>query len=358
MRLNRTALAAIGLFLSGNAANAAFDLDAVMLGMADGFVRPAYARFADKAGAMETAMDALCAAPSATATDAAKAAFSQAVTAWANAEMLRSGPVMENNRLERILFYPDRKGTGLKQVQAALGGNDVSVTDVPTLSKKSVAMQGFGALEYVLAGTDADQLATADGSFRCRYGLAVSQNIHALSSELVSAWAEGGAVDKAWNSHGGDNPFAHDDREAMNLVLGTIIHGLELVRDVRIGAFLDVKDGKDKPKSALYWRSQNTMRTVAENLAALESIFEKSGLDAALPEDQAFIADSIRFDFRVAIDAAKALEMPVEELLSDEKARKKLAFVHATVGDLVHRFDQDFAIATGLASGFSFADGD
>ena len=358
MRLNRAALTAIALFISANAANAAFDLDAVMLGMADGFVRPAYASFAEKAGAMETAMDALCAAPSATTVDAARAAFSQTVTAWASAEMLRSGPVMENNRLERILFYPDRKGTGLKQVQAALAATDATVTDASALAKKSVAMQGLGALEFVLTGADADQLATVDGSFRCRYGLAVSQNIHALSGELVGAWVKNGDVDKAWNSHGMDNPFAQNDREALNLVLGTIIHGLELVRDVRIGAFFDEKDGKDKPKSALYWRSQNTMRSVAENLVALERIFEKSGLDSALPEDEAYVAQSIRFDFRVAIDAAKTLDFPVEKLLSDEKARKKLAFVHAIVSDLIHRFDQDFAIASGLAAGFSFADGD
>ncbi len=358
MKFIRAAFSALALLISGNAANAAFDLDKVMLGMADGFIRPAYANFAAKANAMEAAMNTLCVAPSVVAGEAANVAFSQVIIAWANAEMLRSGPVMESNRLERILFYPDRKGTGLKQVQAALVSADSSVLDAAALAKKSVAMQGLGALDYILAGTDAGTLESAAGNIRCRYGLAVSQNIHSIAADLASSWTKDGAVDKAWNSHGADNPFAHNDREAMNLVLGTVIHGLELVRDVRIGAFLDAKEGKDKPKSALFWRSQNTMRTVAENLEALERIFAASGLDAALPEDQAYVADSIRFDFKVVIDAAKALDMPVEALLADEKARKKLVFVHATVGDLIHRFDQDFAIATGLAAGFSFADGD
>ncbi len=358
MKFLCTAFSALALLVSGHAANAAFDLDKVMLGMADGFIRPAYANFAAKANAMETAMNTLCAAPSVAAGEAANDAFSQSVIAWANAEMLRSGPVMESNRLERILFFPDRKGTGLKQIQAALVSADSTVLDAASLAKKSVAMQGLGALDYVLSGADAQTLNSPEGNFRCRYGLAVSQNIHSMAADLASAWTKDGAVDKAWNSHGADNPFADNDREAMNLVLGTVIHGLELVRDVRIGAFLDVKDRKDRPKSALFWRSQNTMRTVVENLAALERIFAASGLDAALPQDEAYVADSIRFDFKVAINAAKALDMPVETLLADEKARKKLIFLHATVGDLIHRFDQDFAIATGLAAGFSFADGD
>jgi uncharacterized protein len=357
MRLIRAALAGIALLVSASTAWAV-DLDEVMADLADGFIRPAYDDFAGKAGSMETAMSALCAAPSVAAAEAARSAFSQAAASWANAEMLRAGPVLENNRLERILFYPDRKGTGLKQVQAALEAKDASLADAGALAKRSVAMQGFGALDFVLDGTGAETLAAVDGGFRCRYGLAIAQNIHVISVELQSAWVNDGAVDKAWKSQGADNPFAHNDREALNLVLGTIIHGLEMARDVRIGGFLDVENGKDRPKAALYWRSQNTVRAAAENLLSLQAIFEKSGLDRALPDDQAYIADSIRFDFKVTIDALQALEMPVETLLADEKARKKLVFVHNTLGDLTHRFDQDFAIASGLAGGFSFGDGD
>jgi uncharacterized protein len=48
--------------------------------------------------------------------------------------------VVEENRLERILFFPDRKGTGLKQVQATLAASDETATDVAALSGKSVAM--------------------------------------------------------------------------------------------------------------------------------------------------------------------------------------------------------------------------
>jgi predicted lipoprotein len=69
---------------------------------------------------------------------------------------IRFGPVTEENRLERILFWPDRKGIGLKQVQAAIAGEDATAADPQTLPGKSVAMQGLGALEFVLFGTGSD----------------------------------------------------------------------------------------------------------------------------------------------------------------------------------------------------------
>lgn len=59
-------------------------------------------------------MKALCAAPSKTADEAAKAAFADTVSSWSTIEIVRVGPVIEHNRFERVLYYPDKKGLGLK----------------------------------------------------------------------------------------------------------------------------------------------------------------------------------------------------------------------------------------------------
>ena len=60
------------------------------------------------------------------------------------------GRSRRKTRLERILFWPDRKSIGLKQVQAALAAKDTSITDAGKLKGKSVAVQGLGALEFLL----------------------------------------------------------------------------------------------------------------------------------------------------------------------------------------------------------------
>ena len=83
----------------------------------------------------------------------------------------------KENRLERILFWPDRKSTGLKQVQRALAEKDATATNPAKLKGKSVAMQGLGALEFVLFGTGAEKLAGPGEDYRCAYGRAIAGNV-------------------------------------------------------------------------------------------------------------------------------------------------------------------------------------
>ncbi|TIL19520.1 MAG: peptidase M75, Imelysin, partial [Mesorhizobium sp.] len=82
----------------------------------DGFVRPAYARLQDHADSLSKAMRTLCDAPSQDHLDTARVEFSGTVDAWSVVEIIRIGPITQNNRLERMLFWPDRKGIGLRQV--------------------------------------------------------------------------------------------------------------------------------------------------------------------------------------------------------------------------------------------------
>ncbi len=62
------------------------------------------------------------------------------------------GPAREDNRFERLFFWPDRRGRGLRQVQGILAEEDETATDPATLYQKSVAVQGLLALDFVLSG--------------------------------------------------------------------------------------------------------------------------------------------------------------------------------------------------------------
>ena len=111
----------------------------VMAKAVDDVIRPGYRRFHASASALTGAMNGLCAAPSSDTLAKAKAAFANTVSAWSEIEMVRLGPVLEKNRFERILFYPDRKGLGLKQVQAALASGNEADTKAETIAGKSGA---------------------------------------------------------------------------------------------------------------------------------------------------------------------------------------------------------------------------
>jgi len=324
----------------------------------DGFIRPGYRHFHQEAVGLAADMDALCRTPSPTTLAAARKGFAKAARSWARIEIVRTGPAIEENRLERILFYPDRKSTGLKQVQALLANPDESATQAAGLKGKSVAMQGFGALEFVLAGTGSENLVTAQGDFRCRYGRAVSQNIEELASELVALWDAPDGVQRHWKQPGPDNPLFRTEQEAMTALLGILVHGAEMVRDQRIETFYKGADRPAFPKQAIFWRSQNTWTMVDGNLEGLRDLILTSELVELLPSDQRSIIGSIDFVLKSLSRVVKTLDPDVEAIVGAPAGRQKLDFVLVNGRDLINRLNDDYGSAIGPTSGFSFSDGD
>jgi predicted lipoprotein len=331
----------------------------VVANAVDDFIRPGYRNFHDAAGGLAESMETLCADPSPATLAEARKSYTAAAAGWARIEIVRTGPAIEQNRFERILFYPDRKSTGLKQVQALLAKPDENATSPEGLSGKSVAMQGFGALEFVLSGTGAEALASDPESFRCRYGLAVSRNIEEIAGELVTLWNAPDGVQKAWKEPGPDNPVFRTEQEAMTALLGILVHGAEMVRDQRIEAFYK-GDGKPIfPKQAIFWRSGNSWTMIAGNLEGLRDLIAASGMAALLSEDQRVaIIGSADFVLASMLRVTAQMDTNMETVTSDEKERRKLDFLLVNGRDLIGRLNDDFGGAIGLTSGFSFSDGD
>ncbi len=324
----------------------------------DGFIRPGYANFHAATGNLVQAEKALCDAPSQQALDAARQSFGETVDAWSAIEIIRFGPVTEDNRLERVLFWPDRKSTGLKQVQAALAAKDETATTVESLAQKSVAMQGLGALEFVLFGTGSEGLAGSGEAYRCSYGTAIAGNLDTIAGELEAAWAMPDGFAARWEKPGQDDPLYRTGTEAVSELMDVFVTGFELVRDVRLGGFLGETPDKDKPKQALFWRSGKTVDAIAANLAGMKALFEASQLGEAVREDALWIGKSALFEFGNAAQAAAAANGPISEVLADPKRRDKLVYLGVVTSSLSDIFGTTLSGELGLTSGFSSLDGD
>ena len=330
----------------------------VMAKAVDGFIRPGYHRFHDSATAMTSAMGALCAAPSPTSLEAAKTAFGSVVDAWSRIEIVRVGPVLEGNRFERILFFPDRKSTGLKQVQAALAKADESATSMETLKDKSVAMQGLSALEFVLYGTGFESLATEKDGYRCRYGAAIAANLQRLGGELAAEWDAPDGVAAAWKTPGPDNPIYRDEAEAAKELLGVLVHAAETVRDQRIESFYKGDAAKALPRQAIYWRSGNTFRSITANIEGIRDLMDQSGMVDLLAEDNRSVVSSTDFVAHSLSRVSGDIEPDVEKALATPEQVAKLDFMLLNSRDLILRLNNDLGGGIGLAAGFSFSDGD
>ncbi|ASY65068.1 Iron-regulated protein A precursor [Sinorhizobium sojae CCBAU 05684] len=337
-------------------------LPGVMARAVDDFIIPGYRDLARSTAALAETIEALCETPSDAPLRAGRSAFTNLVATWSAVEIIRVGPAIKQNRFERFLFYPDRKSTGLKQVQAILAKRDESATDVESLRMKSVAVQGLGALEYVLYGTGSGALAGSEGAFRCRYGRAIAMNLETIADELVAAWERPDGIQAAWKRPGPDNPLFRDKREAATELLGILVHSVEMVKDQRLrplyAGTIDRKPGRSNPKLAIYWRSGNTMPSLSANFRGLQALFNRAGMEDLLPADSRSIAGSVNFLLKTLASAAGRVDGPLDAALADDKRRAMLAFIALNTADLLDRLNRDFGGAIGLGAGFSFADGD
>ncbi|WEX77696.1 hypothetical protein PYH37_002513 [Sinorhizobium numidicum] len=337
-------------------------LPGVMAKAVDDFIIPGYRELSQVTTALSEASAALCKVPSDAALQTTRSAFSDVVQKWSTIEIVRLGPALEQNRFERFLFYPDRKSTGLKQVQAILAKGDKSATRAESLKMKSVAVQGLGALEYVLYGTGAEALSSKQGDFRCRYGVAISQNLKAIAGEFLAEWEKPDGIQAAWKKPGLGNPLFRDNREAATELLGVLVHSVEMIKDQRLRPFyagaISGKQDKGHPKLAIYWRSGSTMAAVSGNFRGLQRLFDTAGMENLLPADSRSIAGSVNFLFKALISAADRVDGPIDAALTDDRHRAKLDFIALNTADLLDRLNRDFGGAIGLGAGFSFADGD
>ena len=76
-------------------------------------------------------------------------------------EILRFGPLVEENRLEHLFLWPDPRSTVQRQVRALLTAADPQVLQPTQLRQQSAAVQGLPALEYALYADEAPRLITA-----------------------------------------------------------------------------------------------------------------------------------------------------------------------------------------------------
>ena len=321
-------------------------------------IRPGFDLLNENAGALAADFERLCAAPSAALLDTAREQFALTVVAHAGVELFRLGPLLEDNRAERLLFWPDRKGVALRQVQAILAEHDETATDPATLRQKSVAVQGLGALEFVLFGTDADLLAGAEGDFRCRFGAAASGLVAETTGELLDAWLDPDGIEARLTAPDAADPEYRTSREVLEALVGLLAHGVEAVRDQRLLPVLGRDGAAPKPRSALFWRSGQTMASATANLRGLDDLLQYSGLAGLGGDAGRWAGDSIVFEFGNAARAGALVGSDMEAAVADEKQLAALTYLVLVTQSLGALLGEQLPAALGLSVGFSSLDGD
>jgi predicted lipoprotein len=324
----------------------------------DGYIYPSHVRFSEVTSDLEFAVDRLCETPTAAALAEAREYFSSAVGGFSRIAFLRFGPLMSNNRMERLLLWPDPRGIALKQVQAVLAEEPQDVLDPDALQLKSVALQGFNALEFVLFGTGGDELATAAGAYRCGYASAISIAIRRVAEDLEMEWSSVGTIAGRLTTPNAADPDYRSVREVLEELVGAMAHGAEGVRDTMLLPALGRDGGKPNPRSAPLWRSNSTLELAAGELIGITDMIRASGITEVAGEQGPFIADTIALEAENIRRTQTEVTGTMEEALGDRRQMQSLRYLVIYTQQMQSLIGEHLAQALGLSVGFSALDGD
>lgn len=345
-------------------AAAAFDHAGLAERARQSFIVPGYTRLQSELDRLGTALRKLCATPSAEQLDAVRTSYRTTIAAWGRIEFIRFGPVTEQNRFERLFFWPDRKGIGARQIRRLLKRKTENTLAPDQLAGKSVAVQGLTALEQVLHGKASDALAAAAAhSYRCRFAQSIAGNLTRITGAILSAWSDDGAFTRLWRSPGPDNPAYLQAGETTLELIKAYDEALEITRERRIVPAIGMG-----PKRRIFrpvlWRSGLGMVLIDGTLSGARDLLFVGGLadaylaraarsDVSAESAMSSIGDEFKLLLRATGELA-ALERPFQQ----PTTRRRLIAVGFPMKSLRLRVVARIKRAAGLSIGFNASDGD
>ena len=328
----------------------------------DQFVIPAYGQFKGTAESQNDAYARLCSAPSEEALADVQNSFADVVKTFSRIEAFRFGPARDDNRFERLLFWPDPRGRGLQQVQSLLLEKDESATSLETLQQKSVAVQGLLALDFVLFGTGYEAQATPEGAFRCRYGATMAQSVLHISNALYDGWSAPGGYGDLMKSAGPEDVRYKSTGEAMQEFLRAAREQLQILRDTKLMPPLQDSVDTAKPKLAPFWRSDLTLLSMISNVEGIADLVDSWSLENALPADRQYLTEQLALELGMARDALNQTEVSADRTfeghLSTQEDYDRLTYASLPLTGAITLLTGDVPAALGLIAGFNAMDGD
>lgn len=340
------------------------NLQALNATLLDQHVLAQHHGFDQAAGRLSRAVGSFCAAPTKEGLQVSQAGFGDVVVAWAGVQHLNFEPQSVGMRNFRMQFWPDPKNRTGRRIAQYLRDGDTALLDPERFLKASVTIQGLPALERLLFEKDSvDALIAAgeEGTARCALVRAIAGNIYSIGSGLQDDWVQQDGFRTAILAPTEDG-FFQSDAEVTNSFFSKFHDAIDLALELKLARPLGAKLERAKPRNAEYWRSGNSLRSIAANLRAANAMwsgtdygFRKFAQDRGVSDALMSRIDNSFLD--VFRDLA-ALDARLSESVSDVAAREKLEKFKASLSALRTVVRGELAKELGVVIGFNSRDGD
>lgn len=326
------------------------------------YIRPHARALVESTARLHGAVDAYCAQPA----DAQRRArvernLADVVGAWAGVELLRFGPLVEQNRLEQFFFWPDPRGVLQRQVRTLLAAADPALLQEGNLQAQSVATQGIPALEYVLHADEAPtRIAQGDasGRYRCEFAAAVSGNLARLAMEIDAGWNTSASLAAEFSRPSPRNDIYRSNTEVATEVLKALSTALHVARDQKLAPALGDDAATARGNLLPLHRAGLTAHYLASGAAALSQFVAAGEFGAALPADSAWVESNLREELQRVREDFEGLSMPVDRAVTDASERDAVLHAALLLANARAIVDEYLAPALGVNLGFNALDGD
>ncbi len=324
----------------------------------DGHIIPRISQLHDATVHLAEDLKTYCAAPAsdAEARTHIEQSFQRTVTAWGDMDFLRFGPITEANRLERFYFWPDPRGTTERQLQALLAKRDTALLEPGALRAQSAAVQGLGALEFLIfndtkpIGGDDDE-----ARYRCSFAAAIAANLESLAGEIENGWIAPDGWRTKMLTPGSDNPVYKDASETAREIVKALLTGLQITQDRNALPRLQAALATPPKKVRLaFERSGMSDRYLAQQLASISAYFDATGLLAFVPPEKPWMKAFIPRAFETVVADAPLLSRAE----SDDEKITRLRKMRFSISGLRQIVSRELAPAADIVLGFNELDGD
>ena len=368
--LVRVLLAAWLVLAAHMPAQAATEADYLALNksVVAGHILPRMSAFAEAAAGLPMAADKACASRGAADIKALQAAFVAAMDGWEGIQHVRFGPVEFFSRGSRLFFWPDPRNSVGRQLGELIAKKAPSEITEEAISKDSVAVQGFPALERLLydEGAAARLAAkTPEADKLCAATRAIAANIATMAREMNAEWSQGAdAYALDLEKAGPEHVRFMRHREVTLELFKSLYNAVELVADHKLARPFGASLQAARPRLAEAWRSQRSLANIRLNLAAAQALYSSDGKGENLSAFLRDVAGETELDelltraFAQTLATAQGISTTLEAGVADAKTRPQFDKLSREVKALKALLAQRLAPALGVPVGFNALDGD
>ena len=314
--------------------------------------RPVFHDFAIAANRWVSSSENLCQSARGSRIYQLQTEFTELVADYAKVEVFRSGPLLENNRRNRLFYWPDSRRVGERQLRSLLASSEAADLSIQQLSQKSVALQGFPALERLLFNNSYQAVETPP---QCHVVRTIIQNIALMANQLDRDWQNESDFVQAFMNPVPTSEYFRNDDEVIRTVITEVVMGLDSLIDRKL---LPLLSGDPSTiRTTPLWQSQRTVAMLNGNVSSIRALL----FDVGLLEQMGLI-DELEIDFLYVNNLLEKLKYRYGFADDTGQLHEEVDLIFtslsAALNSIRYTVKQQVLVPLGIGVGFNAEDGD